>query len=262
MVTNPFIVIQGPRSWSRPLCHLVLWNRVLEPSLNIHDIHICNFRLRVYTFLLVLFDSLAGTAFLVRSMTLCLVDNQRSSAVMVAGFESCWFEPGSPTSSSPQSNLPITSRKIGPDPHQLVSDISGLPWGIISFALDSYLFITYNPQKTQKYLIFHCPITIVPCNFVFRFALLSLCPWLSLVAGFDCVRHRSSFAPLLFLVSATIPSTVFQTTSRSHHITRLASASRLVWSLTASLNLDRLPTAVILPASQHSLHHQANTYCC
>jgi len=48
----------------------------------------------------------------------------------------------------------------------------------------------------------------MPCNFVFTFALLSLCPWLSLVAGFDCVRHRSSIAPLLLLVSAAIPSTV------------------------------------------------------
>ena len=48
----------------------------------------------------------------------------------------------------------------------------------------------------------------MPCNYVFKFALLSLCPWLSLVAGFDCVRHRRSFAPLLFLVSAAIQSIV------------------------------------------------------
>ena len=114
MVTNPFTVIQGLRSWSPPQCRLLLWNRVLEPSLNIRVIYICNFRLRVYTFLLVFFDSLAGTAFLARSIKLCLVDNQRSSGVTVAGFESCWFEAGSRTSSSPQSNLSTTSRKIGP----------------------------------------------------------------------------------------------------------------------------------------------------
>ena len=41
-----------------------------------------------------------------------------------------------------KSNLPSTSRKIESGPHQLVSDISGLPRGIISFAIDSYLFIT------------------------------------------------------------------------------------------------------------------------
>jgi hypothetical protein len=87
-VTNPFTVIQGPCSWSPPLCRLVLWNRVLEPSIDIRIIHICNFRLRVFTFLLVLFDSLEGKAFLARSIKLCLVDNQRSSGVTVAGFES------------------------------------------------------------------------------------------------------------------------------------------------------------------------------
>jgi hypothetical protein len=88
-VTNPFTVIQGPCSWSPPLCRLVLWNRVLEPSIVIRIIHICNFRLRVFTFLLVRFDSLAGKAFLARSIKLCLVDNQWSSGVTVAGFESC-----------------------------------------------------------------------------------------------------------------------------------------------------------------------------
>jgi hypothetical protein len=37
----------------------------------------------------VFFDSLAGKAFLARSIKLCLVDNQRSSGVTVAGLESC-----------------------------------------------------------------------------------------------------------------------------------------------------------------------------
>jgi hypothetical protein len=35
------------------------------------------------------FDSLAGKAFLARSIKLCLVDNQRNSGVIVVGFESC-----------------------------------------------------------------------------------------------------------------------------------------------------------------------------
>jgi len=39
--------------------------------------------------LLVFFDSLVGKTFLARSIKLCLVDNQRSTGVMVAGFESC-----------------------------------------------------------------------------------------------------------------------------------------------------------------------------
>jgi len=113
-VTNPFTVIKSPCSWSSPLCWLVLWNWVLEPSLNIHVIHICNIRLRVHTFLLMFSDSLAGKAFLTRSIKLYLVDNQRSSSVAIAGFESCWFEVGS--SDLHKSNLPDTSRKCH---HQL-----------------------------------------------------------------------------------------------------------------------------------------------
>jgi hypothetical protein len=35
--------------------------------------------------LLVFFDSLVGKAFLVRSIMLCLVDNQQSSGIIVAG---------------------------------------------------------------------------------------------------------------------------------------------------------------------------------
>jgi len=50
----------------------------------IRFIHICNIRLRVYIFLLVSFDSLAGKVFSARSIKLCLVDNQQSSGVTVA----------------------------------------------------------------------------------------------------------------------------------------------------------------------------------
>ena len=90
------------------------------------------------------------------------------------------------------------------------------------------------------------------CNFVFRFALLSLCLWLSLVAGFDCVRHPSSIALLLFLVSAAIPSTV---SKQQVEVTTLLDLPPLAASLAVALTLDRLPTAVILPASQPSLHY-------
>jgi hypothetical protein len=151
-----------------------------------------------------------------------------------------------------KSNLPVTSRKIGHVSHQLVSNILGLPWGIISFSLNSYLFVIYSPQKAQKCFNFRCLITSYALQFHFQICFVE---FVSLVAGFDCVRRRSSISPLLFFVSTAIPSIIFQTTSWSHHITWLAPASRLVWSLAAALTLDRLLVAVILPASQPSLHH-------
>jgi len=79
VLTNPIVVNQGPHSFSSPLCRLVLLWSDLEPHLDFCFIHICNFRLRVYSVLLVFFHSLAGKAFLARSI------NQQSSGVMVAG---------------------------------------------------------------------------------------------------------------------------------------------------------------------------------
>ena len=107
-----------------------------------------------------------------------------------------------------ESNLPITSQKNGLGPHQLVSDISGLPWGIISFALDSYLFITYSPQKAQKNISISTVLSpIVSCNFVFRFALLSLCLWLSLVTSLisrRCANLRQVASCCYFTCIATL----------------------------------------------------------
>ena len=73
-----------------------------------------------------------------------------------------------------------------------------------------FIFVHYlQSTKSPKNISISAVLSpIVPCNFVFRFALLSLCPWLSLVAGFDCVCRRISFAPMLFLVFAAIVSTV------------------------------------------------------
>jgi len=52
----------------------------------LHSLHsYFNFKLRVYTFLLLFFDSLAGKAILATSIKLCLVDNQPSSGVAIAG---------------------------------------------------------------------------------------------------------------------------------------------------------------------------------
>jgi hypothetical protein len=91
----------------------------------------------------VFFDSLAGKAFLARSIKLCLIDNQRSSGVTVAGIRIVSdLKPDRQRRDLHKSNLPVTSRKIGHVSHQLVSKLLGLPRGIFSFALDSYLFIT------------------------------------------------------------------------------------------------------------------------
>jgi hypothetical protein len=80
-----FLLWIRPRSCSSPLWWLVLLWSELEPHLDLCFIHICNFRLHAYPFLLVFFDSLAGKAFSARSIKLCLVDNQQSSGVTVAG---------------------------------------------------------------------------------------------------------------------------------------------------------------------------------
>jgi hypothetical protein len=68
MAISPFVI----RAWT----HLVLC-----------FICIYNFRLWVYPFLLVFFDSLAAKAFLARSIKLCSVDNQWSSGVTVVGVQ-------------------------------------------------------------------------------------------------------------------------------------------------------------------------------
>jgi hypothetical protein len=60
-------------------------------------------------FLLVFSIRLQGKAFVARSIKLCLVDNQRSSGVMVAGFESCRFEVKIANAESPQMDISIES---------------------------------------------------------------------------------------------------------------------------------------------------------
>ena len=118
MATSPYTLIQGSCSLSPQLCRLVLWIRVLEPLLWFASFILAIIRMCVYPFLLVFFDSLVGKAFLAMSIKLCLVDNQRSSGVAVAGFESRWFEAGSSTSRSPPIECTFTSRKVGPGRHQ------------------------------------------------------------------------------------------------------------------------------------------------
>jgi hypothetical protein len=84
VTSSPFDVNQGPHSYSSPLWWLILLWSELAPHTCL-CIHIRNFRLRAYSFLLVFFDSHAILAFLERPIKLCLVDNQWSSGVRVAG---------------------------------------------------------------------------------------------------------------------------------------------------------------------------------
>jgi len=156
----------------------------------------------------VFFDSLAGKAFLARSIKLCLVENQWSSGVMVAGFESClvWNR---------ITNVEFSTNLT----YQLPLERSGLysSIGIRYFRFTTrynlvclrFIFLYYL-ESTKSLKIFQFPLCYHPfcIAIVFRFALLSLCSWLSLVAGFDCVRYRSSTAPLLFFTSTAIPSTI------------------------------------------------------
>ena len=77
---------QGPYSCSIRLCQLVHSNYELEPLYLLYFIHICKFRLCVFTFLLVFVDSYVGKAFLARSIiVVCMVCNQRSTGITVAG---------------------------------------------------------------------------------------------------------------------------------------------------------------------------------
>ena len=80
------------------------------------------------------FDSLTEKAFLARSIKLWLVDNQRSSGVAVAGFESYWLEAGSSTSRSPPIKRTLISRKIGPTSHHLDNDDDKLEDDVEEFA--------------------------------------------------------------------------------------------------------------------------------
>ena len=96
------------------MCRLVLWNWVLEPLLYFCFIHTCNFRLRVYTFLFVFFDLLAGKAFLERPIKLFLIDNQQSGGVTVADFEFVSdLKPDRQCHVLYQSNLPLLLGRSG-----------------------------------------------------------------------------------------------------------------------------------------------------
>ena len=107
-------MIQGPRSWSPPLCRLVLWNRVLEPSIDIRDIHICNFRLRVLPSCLCSSIRLqekpswrgqSSCAWLITTEQWCNCCRVRIASDL---------KPDRQRWDLHKSNLPATSQKIGP----------------------------------------------------------------------------------------------------------------------------------------------------
>jgi hypothetical protein len=125
------------------------------------------FQIACFTFLLVLFDSLVGKAFLARSIKLCLVDNQRSSGVMVVGFESylIW---------SRIINVEISTNRT----YQLPLGRSGLYSSIgiryfrftMRYILVCLIFIfVHYLESTQSPKIFQFPLSYHPlclCNFV------------------------------------------------------------------------------------------------
>jgi len=73
-----------------------------------------------------------------------------------------------------------------------------------------FIFIHYlqSTKIPKNSLIFRCPITHCALQFHFQFCFVEFVSVVESSCWFDCVRQHSSFAPLLFLVSAAMLSTV------------------------------------------------------
>jgi len=127
----------------------------LEPSSWTTIEYLCHSYLQfqivcLYFLACVLRFACSNNLLLARSIKLCLVDNQWSSGVTVAGFESCWFEAGSPTSSSPQIEFINYLSEDRAWPSSIGIRYLRFTTRYNLVCLDSYLFITYIPQKAQK----------------------------------------------------------------------------------------------------------------
>ena len=114
-------------------------------------------------------ESLLGEANRVR-----VVDNQWSSVVTIAGSESVLVRSLDHERRVSANRRYHTFRKIGPSPHQVVSEtLLPVRYNFV-FPLDYYCFcITYSPQKAKKIYIpphIPCPITSLCCaiSFLFR----------------------------------------------------------------------------------------------
>jgi hypothetical protein len=132
-----------------------------------------------------------------------------------------------------QSNLPVTSRKIGP---------STISWFISWYQISRFparynlvclrfIFVHYLQSTKKSPKIFQFPLSYHPLCFAISFS--------DCFVEFVSVVESSCWFRIVFVVVVQSPVAVFcvfrrcpihrsPTTSRSHHNTRLALASRLV----------------------------------
>jgi hypothetical protein len=176
----------------------------------------------------VFFDSLAGKAFLARSIKLCLVDNQRSSGVTVVGFESCLI-------SSRIANVEFSTSRTYWLPLRRSGQYSLI--GIRDFRFTArynlvclrFIFVPYL-QSTKSLILFQFSLSYHLCAFAISFqihvvefvSVVESCCWFRIVF---VVVAQSPIA--MIFVFCHYPIHRFQTTSRSHHITRLAPLAAL-----------------------------------
>ena len=137
----------SPFTRSSRLCQLVLSCSEFEPlqfrfASYIFAISDCIFTV----FLLVIFDSLAGIINRVR-----LVDSRWSSGVTIVGSNHCWLEALIVSLVFHKSNLPYLSEDRRARLYQVVSRFQVAREVLSCFSpLDSFVFITYSPQKALK----------------------------------------------------------------------------------------------------------------
>ena len=150
VTSSSFAVNQDPCSCSTLLWRFILLWSELEPNIHLCFIHIRGVRLRVYPFSLVFFDLFAGKAFLARSIKLCLVDNQRSSSVMVADLGIVSNQkPGLQMSSLQQLNLSYLSEDRASTTSSGISIQVNLRY-IIVFPFRSISFLYLQSTKKPK----------------------------------------------------------------------------------------------------------------
>ena len=194
------------------------------------------------------FDLLAGKAFLARSIKLCLVDNQQSSGVTVVGFESCLV-------GSRITNVEIFINRI----YQLLFWLCS--WLYLSIGIRSFRFIVrYNLVCLRFIFVYYLESTKSPKIFQFLLSYHLFClailfldllcwvcvlGWVYLLVLIMFVvvvqlHHCCSLSPPL-----SHPLFLNNKSKAPYYLTCLA--SRLVWSLAATLTLDRFPATIISP---------------
>jgi hypothetical protein len=117
---SPFVVIQGPCSCISSTMSTSTFKSSAQTPLIFASFMSCLLTI----FLLVFSIRLQREAFVARSIKLCLVDNQRSSGVMVAGSKSCRFEAKIVNIESPPIDISIYLSVDRAIAYHLVSDSS------------------------------------------------------------------------------------------------------------------------------------------